>query len=79
MELRFRSLAMTIADQTMAWVYFAASDALKKLRLDPRSDGARKQRVYEQVLEEVHQNELKALAREGAPHTEPAAETTPTP
>ena len=72
MELRFRSLAMSIPDQTMAWVYFAAQDALKKLRLDPRSDGARKQRVYEQVLDEVHQNELKATAREVVNHTVPA-------
>jgi len=78
MELRFRSLAMTITDQTMAWVYFAASDALKKLRLDPRSDGARKQRVYEQVCAEVELNELKVQERANAPHTEPAVGETVT-
>ena len=68
-ELRFRHLAMSTTDQTLAWVYFAASDALKKLRLDSASDGARKQRVYDQVLEEVRQNELKAQEDAAAVHT----------
>ena len=74
MEVRFRRLAMSIPDQQMAWVYFAASDALKTLRFDPRSDGARKQRVYDQVCAEVELNELKAQERANAPRTLPVQE-----